>query len=71
MRRQFKGYEPLSTEDWAKLQQANIVRRVLYPLGKGESGEAPTPPAETFHILAEDNSPLLTEGGDNIDFDFV
>jgi hypothetical protein len=31
----------------------------------------PSPIPETFHILAEDNSPILTEGGDNIDFDFV
>jgi hypothetical protein len=31
----------------------------------------PSPISETFHILAEDNSPILTEGGDNIDFDFV
>jgi len=27
------------------------------------------PPVETFHITAEDGSPLLTEGGDFIDFD--
>ena len=29
------------------------------------------PPVETFHITAEDGSPLLTEGGDFIDFEFV
>lgn len=33
--------------------------------------ETPLPPVETFHILTEDGSPLLTEGGDFLDFDFV
>jgi len=46
MRRQFSGYNPLSTEDWAKLQKANIVRRVLYPFGKGSASETPTPSFE-------------------------
>lgn len=29
------------------------------------------PPVETFHLTTEDNSPLLTEGGDFLDYDFV
>jgi len=71
-----KGYEPLSTEDWNKLMRSNVVARV-FPRGMAVpglggqdfNGETPTPPVETFHILTEDGSPLLTEGGDFIDFD--
>ena len=43
MRRQFSGYEPLSTEDWAKLQKSNVVARVIYPLGNGGEATPPTP----------------------------
>jgi hypothetical protein len=73
-----RGYEPLSTEDWNKIMRANVVARVIPKgmavpgLGGQDFNGAPTPPpVETFHILAEDNSPLLTEAGDFIDFDFV
>jgi len=70
-----KGYEPLSTEDWNKMMRSNVVARVFprgmaVPGGGAQEDTTPTPPpVETFHITAEDGSPLLTEGGDFIDFD--
>jgi len=30
-----------------------------------------TPPVETYHLLTEGSFELLTEGGDNIDYDFI
>ena len=66
-----KGYEPLSTEDWARLMKSNVVARLktAMPVGYGFPQTPPSPPAETFHILTEDSFVLQTEDGDNIDFD--
>ena len=36
----------------------------------GKAGGTPTP-VETFHLTDEASNPLLTEGGDFIDFDYV
>lgn len=71
-----KGYEPLSTEDWLNLMRSNVVARVIprgmaVPGGGAQEDITPPPPVETYHITTEDNSPLLTEGGDFIDYDFI
>jgi len=69
-----RGYEPLTTEDWAKLYRSNVVAglRVALPVGYAAGDETPPPPpVETYHLLSEDSYELLTEGGDNIDYDFI
>jgi hypothetical protein len=43
---------------------------VYYPISKKRPTTTPEP-VETFHLTTEDTSPLLTEGGDNIDFEHV
>jgi len=50
MTTRFKGYEPLSTEEWAKLQKANIVARLktALPVGYGGGSVSPTPPPFTW-----------------------
>lgn len=45
--------------------KGNVWGSVIMNVQKGDV----IPPVETFHILTEDGSPLLTEGGDFIDFD--
>jgi len=61
-----------SNKDWIDLWKSNriagIKQQIPYGLG---TTEEPTPPVETFHLLSEDSFELLTEGGDNIDYDFV
>jgi len=71
MRRQFSGYEPLSTEDWAKLQKSNVVARVIYPLGNGGSGEAPTPPAVPEFQFSVDTTIAGTSGVGNFQLPLV
>lgn len=41
----FRGYEPLSTEEWARLQRANVVAgiKTALPVGYGGGGIIPTP----------------------------
>lgn len=52
-----------------KVGKGNIWGSVIMNVEK--DGTPTPPPAETYHILAEDGSPLLTEGGDFIDYDYV
>jgi len=59
----FEKMKPYNSEDY--------IDKALFVVGGAGVYETPTPPVETFHITAEDNSPLLTEAGDFIDFDFV
>lgn len=60
----FQKMKPYNSEDY--------IYNAAFVVGGGGVYDTPTPPpVETYHILAEDNSPLLTEGGDFIDYDFV
>jgi len=65
MTTRFKGYEPLSTEEWAKLQKANIVARLktALPVGYGGRSVSPTPPEPFDTDAAAYLSAVISAGG--------
>jgi len=70
--RRFRPVAPTTRVD--RRQIANQRKRGVYLTGSfiqpNQEDEAPIP-VETFYLMDEDSNPLLTEGGDNILFDFV
>jgi len=76
--KQFKEVPP-TTEERAKEIAEKLKPWVYDPEklklkfvgGYVESGGPTPPPVETYHLTDESGNPLLTEGGDYIDFDYV
>jgi len=59
-----------SNKDWIDLWKSNriagIKQQIPYGLG---TTEEPTPPVETYHLLTEALFEILTEAGENLDYD--